>query len=68
MDAKGKMDKDFNAIPLAESNLSLKLVDIQNRCSQLLQGSGDALDLTLEEPLPQAEDSNPYNNCGFRAL
>ncbi len=55
------MQKDFNKIPLAESNVSLKLVDIQRRCSQLMQESGDELELALEEPLLVVDDSNPYN-------
>ena len=29
------MQKDFNNIPLSESNVSLKLADIQKRCTQL---------------------------------
>ncbi len=55
------MEKDFNDIPLSQSNVSLKLADIQKRCSELLEESGDALELTLEEPVVQADDSNPYN-------
>ena len=56
-----KMQKDFNDIPLAESNVSLKLADIQRRCAQLLEETGDELELTLEEPgLPQ-DGSNPYD-------
>ena len=55
------MQKDFNEIPLSESNVSLKLADIQKRCSELLAESGDPLELTLEEPLPSTDDGNPYN-------
>ena len=55
------MQKDFNKIPLAESNVSLKLADIQKRCSQLMQESGDELELALEEPLLTVDDSNPYS-------
>jgi len=56
------MEKDFNDIPLSESNVSLKLADIQRRCSKLLQ-DGDGLELALEveEPGQQVDDSNPYN-------
>ena len=57
----GKMQKDFNKIPLAESNVSLKLADIQRRCTELLQESGDSLELSLEEPVVRADDNNPYN-------
>jgi hypothetical protein len=56
-----KMQKDFNHIPLSESNVSLKLADIQKRCAQLIEDNGDALELSLEEPLRHADDSNPYD-------
>lgn len=56
-----KMQKDFNDIPLSESNVSLKLADIQRRCAQLLEESGDELELTLEEPALPQEGSNPYD-------
>lgn len=55
------MQKDFNKIPLSESNVSLKLADIQRRCRELLQESGDSLELSLEEPGVKADDNNPYN-------
>jgi hypothetical protein len=38
----------------------LKLSLIQKRCSQLMDES-DGLELTLEEPAPQLEGSDPYN-------
>ena len=56
-----KMQKDFNDIPLAESNVSLKLADIQRRCAQLLEETGDDLELTLEEPALPQDGSNPYD-------
>ena len=56
-----KMQKDFNDIPLAESNVSLKLADIQRRCAQLLEETGDELELTLEEPALPQDGSNPYD-------
>jgi len=55
------MRKDFNDIPLSESNVSLRLADIQRRCSELLQESGDELELSLEEPIAKPEGNNPYN-------
>jgi hypothetical protein len=55
-----KMQEEFNDIPLAESNVSLKLADIQRRCAELLQDSGDELELTLEEPLLPQDGCNPY--------
>ncbi len=58
------MQKDFNDISLAESHVSLKLVDIQKRCTQLMEESGDALELelALEEPVLAVDDSNPYDH------
>jgi len=56
-----KMQKDFDDIPLSESNVSLKLADIQRRCAQLLEDGNNGLELTLEEPLPAHDGSNPYD-------
>ena len=56
-----KMDKDFEDIPLSQSNVSLRLADIQKRCSQLLNESGDETGLSLEEPIAVPEDNNPYD-------
>lgn len=55
------MQKDFNKIPLAESNVSLKLADIQRRCTELLKESGDSLELALEDPIVATDDNNPYS-------
>jgi hypothetical protein len=58
---EGKMQKDFNDIPLSESNVSLRLADIQRRCSELLLDSGDELELTLEDPVAIPDSGNPYD-------
>jgi len=58
---EGKMEKDFNDIPLADSNVTLRLADIQRRCSELLLDSGDELELTLEEPVAIPDSGNPYD-------
>ena len=55
------MEKEFKDIPLSESNVSLKLADIQKRCSELLNDASEELELTLEEPLLVTDDGNPYN-------
>ena len=55
------MEKDFNDIPLSESNVSLKLADIQRRCAELLEDADSGLELTLEEPIAIKEGSNPYD-------
>ena len=54
-----KMEKEFNDIPLSESNVSMKLADIQRRCAELL--ASDGLELSLEEPALPVEGSNPYD-------
>lgn len=58
------MDKDFNDdIPLSESNVSLKLADIQKRCSQLIQDKENSIELTLEEAVVPSDAFNPYNRA-----
>ena len=54
-----KTEKEFNDIPLSESNVSLKLADIQRRCAQLMEDDG--LELTLEDAPPPVEGANPYD-------
>lgn len=55
------MDKDFHNIPLSESNVSLKLADIQRRCSELLSEPEANSELSLEEPIIEPDNNNPYN-------
>jgi len=55
------MTKDFNDTPLSESNVSLKLADIQKRCSDLIEGSDDLGGLSLEEPVVEPDNNNPYS-------
>lgn len=58
------MDKDFDDdIPLSESNVSLKLADIQKRCSQLIQDTENSIELTLEEAVVPSDAFNPYNRA-----
>lgn len=58
------MEKEFNDdIPLSESNVSLKLADIQKRCSQLLQGTENSLELTLEDAAVPSDAFNPYDRA-----
>ena len=56
-----KMQKDFSDIPLSESNVSLKLADIQRRCAEFMQEPDDTLELAPEEPIVGDNGSNPYN-------
>ncbi len=55
------MDKDHKDVPLSESNVTLRLADIQRRCSQLLNEEDELGGLTLEEPVLAKDDSNPYD-------
>ena len=55
------MNKDFDEITLAESNVSMKLADIQRRCSELLSEPGQIGGLSLEESSDASDDNNPYN-------
>ena len=57
-----KMDKDLLDTPLSQSNVTLRLADIQKRCSQLLDNNDELNALSLEEEsVAVADDSNPYN-------
>ena len=56
------MEKEFTHIPLSETQVSLKLAEIQRRCSEFLEESGDSLELSLEEPISRPDDNNPYNH------
>lgn len=54
--------KDMD-VPLSESSVSLKLAEIQRRCSELMDAPEALLELTLEDPpakAPPADD--PYNH------
>ncbi len=53
------MEKEFKDMTLAESNVSLKLSEIQRRCADLLDEPGD-LELSLEEPAEVVDTGNPY--------
>jgi hypothetical protein len=55
------MTKDFNDTPLSESNVSLKLADIQKRCSDLIEDPENMGGLSLEEPALESDSNNPYN-------
>lgn len=55
------MDQDIDDIPLSQSNVSLKLEQIQQRCQQLLEQPDELGALSLEEPLANADNNNPYS-------
>lgn len=52
--------RDLDDLSLAESGVSLRLAEIQQRVSELLTDP-DALELTLEEPLALPDGTNPYD-------
>lgn len=55
------MDKNAMDTPLSESSVSLKLEEIQKRCSQLMDEPEEMLELSLEEPAAAPLTSDPYN-------
>jgi len=55
------MDKELKDIPLSQSNVSLKLADIQKRCSDLIDDPDYLGGLSLEEPAAEPDNNNPYN-------
>ena len=57
---KNQMELDNTEEPLSESNVSLKLAEIQLRCREFLNDDS-SLELTLEEPLPTRDSCNPYD-------
>jgi hypothetical protein len=59
------MQKDPNEpesieTPLSESNVSLRLAEIQLRCRELLDDDS-SIELTLEEPVRGQDSFNPYS-------
>jgi hypothetical protein len=55
------MNKDYEDVPLSHSNVSLKLADIQKRCSMLIADPDDIGELSLEEPVAEQDNNNPYS-------
>lgn len=47
--------------PLSESSVSLKLEEIQRRCSKLMDEPDGLSELTLEEAIVEPESGDPYN-------
>ena len=57
---KNVMEIDSMDAPLSESNVSLKLAEIQLRCRELINDDS-SLELTLEEPVRVQDSCNPYD-------
>ena len=55
------MNKNIKDVPLSESNVSLKLADIQKRCSPMRRKTDLIEGLVLEESVHKPENDNPYS-------
>lgn len=55
------MKHDFDDVPLSESSVSLKLADIQKRCTELLDGPDELTGLSLEDAPIAPDSGNPYD-------
>ena len=49
--------------PLSQSNVSLKLAEIQKRCAELMDGEADDTELTLEESTDDDAADRPGRHC-----
>ncbi|MDX1499371.1 MAG: hypothetical protein R3176_05715 [Woeseiaceae bacterium] len=47
--------------PLSQSSVTLKLEEIQKRCSELMEDPQGLAELTLEEALVEPDPNDPYN-------
>jgi len=54
------MYKEFKDVPLSESNVSLKLADIQKRCSFMRRKTDSVEGLVLEEAVHNLDNDDPY--------
>ena len=60
-----KMDNEDYDIQISHSDVTLRLADIQKRCTQLLDGTSEetVMCLALEDPDGDPNDnSNPYDH------
>ena len=58
------MDKKPTDKPLSESSVSLKLEEIQKRCSELMEEPDALLELSLEEPVAEPLGGGAFNPYG----
>jgi hypothetical protein len=49
-------------LPLSESNVALKLPEIQKRCSELMEEPEALTELSLEDPDAIIDTGDPYNH------
>jgi len=55
------MDKKVIDTPLSEASVSLKLEEIQKRCSQLMDEPDTLLELSLEDQNANPRSNDPFN-------
>jgi hypothetical protein len=55
------MDTNVMDTPLSQSSVSLKLEEIQKRCSELMDEPDASMELSLEDPTADPRTSDPYN-------
>jgi hypothetical protein len=58
------MHDKFTDKPLSESSVSLKLEEIQRRCSELMEEPAALQELSLEEPLPESREDGVFMPYG----
>ncbi len=51
--------------PLSETANTLKLEEIKRRCEELSHQPLDVLELSLEDPEPYGDGSDPYNRSSL---
>ena len=54
--------------PLSESSVSLKLSEIQKRCSKLMEEPDGLTELCLEDSDKETESTDPYNQPALGEL
>lgn len=55
------LDTEYKDAPLSETSVTTKLSLIQRQCSELLDDDNEFGGLSLEEPLPENDNTNPYD-------
>ena len=61
LNMESEMNQENKKRPLSESSVSLRLVDIQKRCSELLEDPHELDGLSLEDPIAGQDSNNPYS-------
>ncbi len=56
------MNKELEDIPPWQSNASLRLADIQKRCSELLEDPDELSGLSLEDSVAESDNNDPYSS------